>query len=150
MLIRFADGTERHYERAIAEGFISQGAIEIPPKRETCLEAQARVAAKSTVPDVSWSVRPAQITSEHRWEPEIFGRCLGCGRDLFVKNPRKTVSSVFRHAASCGLVTEAIPDDIVAEYTRQRDAFYPPQTFVAAAKDKLAELRENLRMGVAQ
>jgi hypothetical protein len=151
MQIKFTNGLEKHLPRDVAESFIASGAaIAMPSKRESCVEAQARVAAKSTVPNVFWSVRPAQITAEHRYEPQIYGHCGGCNADLFVANPRKMVSSVFRHAASCGFVTEAIPASIAAEYSRLRDEFYPVRSFVAVAKDALAELRENLKMGVAQ
>lgn len=151
MQIQFKNGSTQHLERDVAQAFINSGeAVALPNKRETCLEAQARVSAKSTVPNVSWSVRPAQITAEHRYEPQIYGRCDGCSADIFVQNSRRMVSSLFRHAASCGFVTEAIPADIAAEYSRQRDAFYPPRTVVAVAKDALAELRESLRMGAGQ
>jgi hypothetical protein len=151
MLIRFADGTEKHYERDIALGFIAQGAVAIPPRTPTCREAQARYEAEHgsqrTSPDTLWSVRPAQILSEQRWPPQVYALCKSCRANFFAENPRKPITTPFRHAASCSHAVEHVPDAILTEYYAQRDAFYPVKTIVAAAKDKLAELRETMRMG---
>jgi hypothetical protein len=155
MLIQFKDGTKKHLERGVAEGFIASGsAVAVSPRRETCQEAEDRYSAihgsQRTSPDTLWSIRPAQSLNEQRWPPQVYAKCKSCGANFFAENPRKRITTDFRHAGSCSGVAEKIPDDILVEYERQRDLFYPPKTIVAVVKDRLAEVRESLRLGVGQ
>jgi len=157
MLIRFLNGVEKHYEKNIALGFIESGAaVQLPNRKETCLEAQARcpLASKPTTPCTRWSVRPAQTISELRYPPQIYAKCTlehgGCGSDFFAMNPRKSITTPFVHGASCNFVREYVPDEVAKEYEAARNAFYPVQTFVEVAKDGLAALRESLRMGAGR
>ena len=128
MQIRFKDGTIKHYERDVAQGFILSGsAVEVPNKRETCIEAQARMAAingdKSTKPNTLWNIRPAQVVNDFAYGPEINSRCQSCNASFRVSNASERITSVFRHAASCSFAVEAVPAPILKEYEQARDEF---------------------------
>jgi hypothetical protein len=150
MHIKFTNGTDKHLDRDVAQGFIEAGvAIALPNKRETCLEAQIRMAGvngdKRTKPNTVWNVRPAQTVNEFSYGPEIHSRCQSCNVSFRASNETKTITSVFRHAGSCAFAVEAVPAAILKEYEAARDEFHSKRGRAAQTAEEQKQKNENAK-----